>query len=165
MNARCDSQRTRTSGYWSVFCGRRWFCSSSSRQIVDSIMALFRVDFSGRGELSERQQKVSRCSSPCEISSPHNPVVQKLAQVWIERTSLVLAETGIIARCFRSLQNSPKNTTFAFALFCSCCLDRTFWCRLQYFWQTKFNVRFLSFLLAGLKPRSIQPTREQQWHS
>lgn len=28
-------------------------------QIVDSIMALFRVDFSGRGELSERQQKVS----------------------------------------------------------------------------------------------------------
>jgi meiotic recombination protein DMC1 len=28
-------------------------------QVVDSIMALFRVDFSGRGELSERQQKVS----------------------------------------------------------------------------------------------------------
>ncbi|KAL1708333.1 Rad51-domain-containing protein, partial [Schizophyllum commune] len=27
-------------------------------QIVDSIMALFRVDYSGRGELSERQQKV-----------------------------------------------------------------------------------------------------------
>ena len=29
------------------------------RKIIDSIMALFRVDFSGRGELSERQQKVS----------------------------------------------------------------------------------------------------------
>jgi hypothetical protein len=28
------------------------------RKVVDSIMALFRVDFSGRGELSERQQKV-----------------------------------------------------------------------------------------------------------
>ncbi len=28
------------------------------RKIVDSIMALFRVDYSGRGELSERQQKV-----------------------------------------------------------------------------------------------------------
>jgi hypothetical protein len=28
------------------------------RKIIDSIMALFRVDFSGRGELSERQQKV-----------------------------------------------------------------------------------------------------------
>jgi len=27
-------------------------------EIIDSIMALFRVDFSGRGELSERQQKV-----------------------------------------------------------------------------------------------------------
>ena len=27
--------------------------------IVDSIMALFRVDFSGRGELSERQQKLN----------------------------------------------------------------------------------------------------------
>jgi meiotic recombination protein DMC1 len=27
-------------------------------KIVDSIMALFRVDYSGRGELSERQQKV-----------------------------------------------------------------------------------------------------------
>ena len=27
-------------------------------QIVDSIMALFRTDFCGRGELSERQQKV-----------------------------------------------------------------------------------------------------------
>lgn len=27
-------------------------------KIIDSIMALFRVDFAGRGELSERQQKV-----------------------------------------------------------------------------------------------------------
>jgi len=33
----------------------------NSSQIVDSIMALFRVDFSGRGELSERQQKVRIC--------------------------------------------------------------------------------------------------------
>ena len=32
--------------------------SSLRFQIVDSIMALFRTDFSGRGELSERQQKV-----------------------------------------------------------------------------------------------------------
>lgn len=32
--------------------------SSDGLQIVDSIMALFRTDFSGRGELSERQQKV-----------------------------------------------------------------------------------------------------------
>ncbi len=34
------------------------FSSLLCRKIVDSIMALFRVDFSGRGELSERQQKV-----------------------------------------------------------------------------------------------------------
>ncbi|BFZ56989.1 Meiotic recombination protein dmc1 [Savitreella phatthalungensis] len=27
--------------------------------IIDSIMALFRVDYSGRGELSERQQKLN----------------------------------------------------------------------------------------------------------
>jgi meiotic recombination protein DMC1 len=33
-------------------------------QIVDSIMALFRVDYSGRGELSERQQKVSEVLEP-----------------------------------------------------------------------------------------------------
>ena len=31
-----------------------------SKQIVDSITALFRVDYSGRGELSERQQKLGR---------------------------------------------------------------------------------------------------------
>lgn len=37
----------------SPFCDR-----SVAGQIVDSIMALFRTDFSGRGELSERQQKV-----------------------------------------------------------------------------------------------------------
>ncbi|KAF9785013.1 DNA recombination and repair protein Rad51 [Thelephora terrestris] len=30
--------------------------------IVDSIMALFRTDFSGRGELSERQQKLAQVS-------------------------------------------------------------------------------------------------------
>lgn len=32
--------------------------NTNQYQIVDSIMALFRVDYSGRGELSERQQKV-----------------------------------------------------------------------------------------------------------
>ena len=32
-------------------------------QIVDSIMALFRTDYSGRGELSERQQKVQHAFS------------------------------------------------------------------------------------------------------
>ena len=29
-------------------------------QIIDSIIALFRVDYSGRGELAERQQKLNQ---------------------------------------------------------------------------------------------------------
>jgi len=33
------------------------------RQIVDSATALFRVDFSGRGELAERQQKLAKTLS------------------------------------------------------------------------------------------------------
>ena len=36
---------------------------SCSPQIVDSIMALFRVDFSGRGELADRQQKLAQMLS------------------------------------------------------------------------------------------------------
>lgn len=45
-----------------------------SVKIVDSIMALFRVDFSGRGELSERQQRV-RLISPlcCECNTEPSP--------------------------------------------------------------------------------------------
>lgn len=35
----------------------------SPLQIVDSIMALFRVDFSGRGELADRQQKLAQMLS------------------------------------------------------------------------------------------------------
>ena len=34
-----------------------------THQIVDSIMALFRVDFSGRGELADRQQKLAQMLS------------------------------------------------------------------------------------------------------
>lgn len=36
--------------------------------IIDSLMALWRVDYSGRGELSERQQRLGRVSQ----NSPHN---------------------------------------------------------------------------------------------
>lgn len=36
---------------------------SQTHQIVDSIMALFRVDFSGRGELADRQQKLAQMLS------------------------------------------------------------------------------------------------------
>jgi meiotic recombination protein DMC1 len=36
------------------------YSSLITNKIVDSIMALFRVDYSGRGELSERQQKLNQ---------------------------------------------------------------------------------------------------------
>ena len=38
-------------------------CHVGFTQIVDSIMALFRVDFSGRGELADRQQKLAQMLS------------------------------------------------------------------------------------------------------
>lgn len=40
-----------------------FFSASPCDQIIDSIMALFRVDFSGRGELAERQQKLAQMLS------------------------------------------------------------------------------------------------------
>jgi len=44
--------------------------------VVDSIMALFRVDFSGRGELSERQQKLAQMLSRLQkISEEYNLAV------------------------------------------------------------------------------------------
>lgn len=42
---------------------RHDFRLSPRPQIIDSIMALFRVDFSGRGELAERQQKLAQMLS------------------------------------------------------------------------------------------------------
>uniref|UniRef100_A0A665U9G4 RecA family profile 2 domain-containing protein n=1 Tax=Echeneis naucrates TaxID=173247 RepID=A0A665U9G4_ECHNA len=40
--------------------------------IIDSIMALFRVDFSGRGELAERQQKLAQMLSRLQKISEEN---------------------------------------------------------------------------------------------
>lgn len=40
-----------------------YLSSMITMQIIDSIMALFRVDFSGRGELAERQQKLAQMLS------------------------------------------------------------------------------------------------------
>ena len=60
MNARCASPKTRISGCWYTTMSSQVSVDPlTSYQIVDSIMALFRTDFSGRGELSERQQKAS----------------------------------------------------------------------------------------------------------
>ncbi|KAJ8319593.1 hypothetical protein KUTeg_002851 [Tegillarca granosa] len=45
-------------------------------QIVDSIMALFRVDFSGRGELADRQQKLAQMLSRLQkIAEEYNVAV------------------------------------------------------------------------------------------
>jgi len=50
--------------------------------IVDSIMALFRVDFSGRGELSERQQKLAQMLSKLsKLSEEFNIVILITNQV------------------------------------------------------------------------------------
>ncbi|XP_042182901.1 meiotic recombination protein DMC1/LIM15 homolog isoform X4 [Oncorhynchus tshawytscha] len=44
--------------------------------IIDSIMALFRVDFSGRGDLAEKQQKLAQMLSRLQkISEEYNVVV------------------------------------------------------------------------------------------
>ncbi|XP_003748400.1 meiotic recombination protein DMC1/LIM15 homolog [Galendromus occidentalis] len=44
--------------------------------IIDSVMALFRVDFSGRGELAERQQKLAQLLSRLQkISEEYNVAV------------------------------------------------------------------------------------------
>ena len=43
--------------------------------VVDSIMALFRVDFSGRGELADRQQSLAQMSKLKKISEEYNVAV------------------------------------------------------------------------------------------
>lgn len=45
-------------------------------QVIDSIMALFRVDYSGRGELAERQQKLNQMlNALTSISEQYNIAV------------------------------------------------------------------------------------------
>ena len=56
--------------------------------IVDSILALFRVDYSGRGELSERQQKLNQMLSRLtRISEEYNVAVFVLV-FWLMRRRL-----------------------------------------------------------------------------
>lgn len=44
------------------------------RQVIDSIMALFRVDYSGRGELADRQQKLAQMLSKLQKISEGNAI-------------------------------------------------------------------------------------------
>lgn len=89
-------------------------CAMTHRfQIVDSIMALFRADYSGRGELSERQQKVCQCNdsitrlyytdqhfySACSGSSCHAMLT-------------VICANICNSRCCPSLASFQRNTTY-----------------------------------------------------
>lgn len=69
-------------------------------KIVDSIMALFRVDFSGRGELSERQQKVSR-AVPFDGVTAHATPVARTGSGLPAIPRLILGLTQF-PRCYQS---------------------------------------------------------------
>ncbi|XP_063251967.1 meiotic recombination protein DMC1/LIM15 homolog isoform X1 [Prinia subflava] len=59
-----------------VFFHYIYLSSMITMQIIDSIMALFRVDFSGRGELAERQQKLAQMLSRLQkISEEYNVAI------------------------------------------------------------------------------------------
>lgn len=53
-------------------------------QIIDSIMALFRVDFSGRGELAERQQKLAQMLSRLQKISEGERNMEKFRKHGLE---------------------------------------------------------------------------------
>ena len=62
-------------------------------QIVDSIMALFRVDFSGRGELADRQQKLAQMLSRLQKISEgtYEVMIKKEAMIIIQKDRLVIS--------------------------------------------------------------------------
>ena len=60
--------------------------------IIDSIMAHFRVDFTGRGELSERQQKLGQfCSKLQKIADEFNIAVVYTNQVQADPSGMSFA--------------------------------------------------------------------------
>ena len=60
--------------------------------IIDSIMAHFRVDFVGRGELSERQQKLGQlCSRLNKIADEFNVAVMYTNQVQADPSGMSFA--------------------------------------------------------------------------
>lgn len=69
MNAPCVLRKIKTLDSSCVVCDSSSLGILTTFQIVDSIMALFRTDYSGRGELSERQQKVRPCLHDCALSN------------------------------------------------------------------------------------------------
>ncbi|KAH9950889.1 Rad51-domain-containing protein [Amylocystis lapponica] len=74
------SPKTKISAFWCTLIPLPAMISPNSwSKIVDSIMALFRTDFSGRGELSERQQKM--LSKLSKLSEEYNIAILMTNQV------------------------------------------------------------------------------------
>ena len=68
-------------------------------QIIDSITALFRVDFSGRGELAERQQKLAKMMNRLmKISEEFNVAVFITNQVVADPGAAAMFVAGICDR-------------------------------------------------------------------
>ncbi|KAF5312838.1 hypothetical protein D9619_002940 [Psilocybe cf. subviscida] len=75
--------------------------------IVDSIMALFRVDYSGRGELSERQQKLAQMLSKLtKLSEEYN--VQSFREIFF--THELTSSSPRLLFCSRTKFNNDFDT-------------------------------------------------------
>ena len=69
-------------------------------------MALFRTDFSGRGELSERQQKVRVL-----LHSLYMFTVLKSSQLAQVGEALLMPKAYVnLHRCYQNCQNCPRST-------------------------------------------------------
>jgi meiotic recombination protein DMC1 len=65
------------------------------KQIVDSIIALYRVDFSGRGELADRQQRLAQMLSRLiKIAEEFNVAVFITNQVQSDPGAMSFAGAG-----------------------------------------------------------------------
>jgi hypothetical protein len=78
-------------------------------QIVDSIMALFRTDFSGRGELSERQQKAGQLILPFDLGLTF-PLTVAGSSTSVSFHPINPAAEYLISSIFKSSRGSRKST-------------------------------------------------------
>ncbi|KAI0784972.1 Rad51-domain-containing protein [Abortiporus biennis] len=89
--------------------------------IVDSIMALFRTDFSGRGELSERQQKLAQMLSKLSKLSEEYNVFTRCHLLSIQKfPSLTFPQIAVLmtnqVQCKSSSIDRSSNATALFIL-------------------------------------------------
>jgi hypothetical protein len=75
-------------------------------QIVDSIIALFRCDYSGRGELAERQQKLGlMLNRLLKISEEYNVAVYVTNQMCADPGGIYGIQMFLVSEKFCSLSN------------------------------------------------------------